>query len=73
MTAGEFPQNYYKTVAFFSPRKIGRQTTTIYHAIHHNSPRKHHAKTPIFPAPPSKNAHKTAKNTLSHRPQIFLK
>jgi hypothetical protein len=37
------------------------------------SPQKHHAKHPLFPEPPSKNAHKTPKTTLSRRPQFFLK
>jgi hypothetical protein len=37
------------------------------------SPQKHHPKTSIFPAPPSKNAHKAPKTTLSRRPEFFLK
>src|SRR5271167_99109 len=70
---GEFPQNYFQTVACFSADENDRKPATIYHAIHHDFTTKHHAKNALFPKPPSKNAHKTPKTTHSHRLKFFLK
>jgi hypothetical protein len=60
-------------VACFSPPRNDRQQATITTQFTTTSPQKHHTKTPLFPKPPSKNAHKTAKTTLYARPKFFLK
>jgi len=57
LTASEFPQKYFKTVAYFSDCENDHQPTTIYHPIHHNfttkTPRKntHFSNTPLKKRP----------------------
>jgi hypothetical protein len=61
VTAGGFPQNYFKNLACFSACENDRQPTTICHPFTTTSPQKHHAKTPISPGTPLKNANKPQK------------
>jgi hypothetical protein len=70
---GEFPQNYFQTVACFSAGENDRKPATIYHAIHHNFTTKTPRKNANFSSTPLKTAHKTRKTTLSRRLKLFLK
>jgi hypothetical protein len=56
VTAGGFPQNYFKNLACFSACENDRQPTTIYHPFTTKTPRKNthcseapSQKTPINP------------------------
>ncbi len=57
LTAAEFPQKYFKTVACFSACEIDHSTSHDYHAIHHDfttkTPRKntHFSVTPLKKRP----------------------
>jgi hypothetical protein len=73
LTAGEFPQEYFKNVAYFQLPKSTVNQPPFTTQFTTTSPQKHHAKTPVFRKPPQKNAPKTPKNTLSRPPQFFLK
>jgi hypothetical protein len=57
----------------FLPHRNHHPRTTIHHAIHHNFTTKTPHQTPAFPKTPIKNAQRTAKNTLSAPPEIFMK
>jgi hypothetical protein len=59
-------------MAYFSPPKTMHLTTTLCHRITTTSPAKNHILQSLFPKPPSKNAHKTTKNTHSARPKNIL-